>query len=208
MHVSALIIEDHPIYRDALSSFLQTIFKKEQILATASIEEVSNLTARIEQLKLILMDLSLPGLKGVDAVRYVRKYWPHTPVIVISACQDRQVINAVLRAGVMLVMSKSVSSTTIAGLIKKILSNTPFPAEWLTCDARPEPSSHALISFTSRQSEILRFLGQGLSNKEMCLRMGLAETTVKMHVSMIFRALKVKNRTQALVTARQLGIAV
>jgi DNA-binding NarL/FixJ family response regulator len=154
------------------------------------------------------MDLNLPGLKGVDAVRYVRKCWPHTPVIVISACQDRQVINAVLRAGVGLVISKSVSSTTIAGLIKIILSNTPCPAEWLTCGARPEPSSHALISFTTRQSEILRFLGQGLSKKEMCQRMGLAETTVKMHISMIFRTLKVKNRIQALVTARQLGIAV
>lgn len=208
MQVSALIIEDHPIYRDALSSFMQTIFKKEQILAAASIEEVSNLTARIEQLKIILIDLNLPGLKGVDAVRCVRKYWPETPVIVISACQERQVITAVLRAGVRLVISKSVSGTTIAGLIDKILSNTPCSAEWITCDARPEASSHALISFTTRQSEIMRFLGQGLSNKEMCLRMGLAETTVKMHISMIFRTLKVKNRIQALVTARQLGIAV
>ncbi|PXX43932.1 response regulator transcription factor [Undibacterium pigrum] len=207
MQVSALIIEDHPIYRDALSNFMQTTFKKEQILATASIEEVSNWTARIEQLKIILIDLNLPGLKGVDAVRCVRKYWPETPVIVISACQDRQVITAALRAGVRLVISKSVSGTTIAGLIDKILSNAPCPAEWITCDARPEASSHALISFTTRQSEIMRFLGQGLSNKEMCLRMGLAETTVKMHISLIFRTLKVKNRIQALVTARQLGIA-
>lgn len=208
MQVSALIIEDHPIYRDALSSFMQAMFKKEHVLATASIEETCNLPASLEQLKIILIDLSLPGLKDVDAVRRIRGLWPHTPVVVISACQDRQVVTSVLRAGVRLVISKSVSSTTIFDLIKRILNNVPLPATWITGNARHKAGANADISFTQRQSEVLRFLGQGLSNKEMCLRMGLAETTVKMHISMIFRTLKVKNRTQALVTARQLGIAV
>lgn len=63
MQVSALIIEDHPIYRDALSSFMQTFLKKEQILATASIEEVSNLTARIEQLKIIFNGSEFAGIE-------------------------------------------------------------------------------------------------------------------------------------------------
>ena len=208
MQVSALIIEDHPIYRDALSSFMQAIFKKEHVLATASVEEVGNLSAPLEQLKIILIDLNLPGLKGVHAVRRIRECWPHTPVVVISECQDRQVVTSVLRAGVRLVISKSVTSTTIFDLIKRILNNVPLPAVWINDKAKHKAGAIADIFFTQRQTEVLRFLGQGLSNKEMCLRMGLAETTVKLHISMIFRTLKVKNRTQAVITARQLGIAV
>ncbi|MFZ6872513.1 response regulator [Undibacterium sp. Di27W] len=207
MTSSALIIEDHPIYRDALCNFLLSILERTHIISSSSVEEALKITADINDIKIVLIDLGLPGLKGVEAIHTIKHRWPETTVVVISASEDRRAIMSALHAGAKVALSKALSNEAIFEVISNVLNNNPIQEGWITTSGRHNAGENVEFSLTPRQQEIVTLLDQGLSNKEICLRLGLAETTVKMHMSLIFRALKVNNRTQAILVARQLGIA-
>lgn len=204
---SALIIEDHPIYRDALSSFLRNILGESRVLAVCSTEEALVQANNIPNIGLILLDLGLPGLNGVEAVSSLAKKCPGAAIVVVSASDDRREVNAALRAGARAFISKAVSTSVIAEIVQKVLNGEALESEWVTLKGEQTAStSDESVDLTPRQREALVFLCQGLSNKEIGLRLGLAEATVKIHISSIFRALGVANRTQAVLAARRFGL--
>ena len=208
MTISALIIEDHPIYRDALSTLMMTIMDKAHIHSSSSVEEALKTTASSDGIKIVLIDLGLPGLKGVEAINTIKNRWPEAAIIILTASEDRRAVMSALRAGARVALSKAISSTVIAKVITDVLDNQPITADWITTRGAENLSANVAFALTPRQQEIIILLDRGLSNKEICLCLGLAETTVKMHMSLIFRALQVSNRTQAILAARQLGIAI
>ena len=151
------------------------------------------------------LDPGLPGLNGAEAIGAFAKLLPTAGLVVVSASEDRREATAAFRAGAKAFVSKAVSNEALGDLLKRVLAGTVQAPEWLTPHGRTSAEDES-STLTPRQHDILALLAQGHSNKEIGLRLDLAEITVKMHVSAIFRALGVANRTQAVVAARRLGL--
>lgn len=207
MKIPVLIIEDHPIYREALELFIGTSLGEADVVAVSSMEE-GLAHSETRQFRLILLDLGLPGVSGVEAVTHIRRKFPKSSVVIISASEDRRDVSATLRAGANAFVSKAVPTKTMAEVVNKILAGETLESPWIT------PSSHqphlaesgAGPILTPRQQEALNYLCQGLTNKEIGLRLGLAEITVKFHIKSIMREFGVMNRTQAAMAARRFGL--
>lgn len=206
MKKSALIIEDHPIYRDALVVFMRALLGESRVVAVSSTEEGLGCAGNIDDLGLILLDLGLPGMNGVEAVISLRRKCPEAAIIVVSASDDRREAAAALRAGAKAFISKAVSTKIISEVVQKVLAGESLESPWITVTGNQTIGDEPLLMLTPRQRETLVFLCQGYSNKEIGLRLGLAEITVKIHISSIFRALNVVNRTQAALAARRFGL--
>jgi DNA-binding NarL/FixJ family response regulator len=196
--VNVLVVDDHPLYRGALATLVRSLFGAEGVQEAATAE--SALVARTAP-DLVLLDFRLPALNGAEAVKALRQRFQDAPVIVISASEDRREGQAAMRAGARAFVHKTESMEAIADVIRQVIGGATVEPRW---GAAAAPASAA--GLTSRQLEILRMLCEGVSNKEVALRLGLAVITVKMHVSAIFRALGVVNRTQAALAARRLGL--
>lgn len=204
MEKTILVVDDHPLFRKALVGLLEDIDPTACVLTAASAEDGLQ-KARESRLDLILLDLGLPGAAGVDAITLFRKVCD-APIAVVSASEHRQEVAAVTRAGASVVVSKGVSMDTLRDVVQQALSHTLPEQKWV----RPAGSLTVADEFgrglTTRQQEIATLLMNGHSNKEIGIRLGLAEITVKTHLTAIFRLLGVVNRTQAVVAIRRLGI--
>lgn len=206
MEKSVLIIEDHPLYRDALVQAVRSVAGKSAPVAVSSAEDGLRQATGLTNLNMILLDLGLPGMSGIEAIQSFTREFPKIPVVVISATDDRQQANAALRAGARYFLSKSASIEIILDITKRIRSGICEAPKWVASQTEfPSPVPDD-VCLTQRQKETLILLSRGYSNKEIGLRMGLAEITVKTHVSAILRRLGVANRTQAVLAARRLGI--
>ncbi|WP_136416954.1 MULTISPECIES: response regulator transcription factor [Oxalobacteraceae] len=206
MTKSALIVEDHPIYRDALMMFLRGLLGNSSVIAVSSTEEALSLSSNLDGLALILLDLGLPGMHGVEAVASLHRKYADAAIVVVSASEDRREVAAVLRAGAKSFISKAVSTKVISEVVAKVLAGERLESEWITARGNQAVGDEPLLMLTPRQRETLVYLCQGLSNKEIGLRLGVAEITIKTHISSIFRALNVVNRTQAVLAARRFGL--
>lgn len=203
---SALIVEDHPLYRGALIQLMQTVVGQAGTVAVNSAEAGLRAVAGLDDLGLILLDMGLPGLNGIEAIRAFVQACPTVPIIVVSASEDRQEVNAAFQAGAKIFLSKAVSPDGITDVARRVLSGAVSKNEWITANGTKSLGSAGAVVLTPRQQETLTMLSSGYSNKEIGLRMGVAEITVKVHVSAVFRALDVVNRTQAVVVGRRMGL--
>jgi two-component system, NarL family, nitrate/nitrite response regulator NarL len=203
---TALIVEDHPLYRDALTQLLRQIFGPSAVLAASSAEEGLKLAESASDLQLILLDPGLPGMNGAEALAAFRRARPSVAVIAISASEDRRDAAAALRAGAVAFISKAASTEVMSDLVRRVCAGEVREAIWITATGPGLLAEDSAQQLTPRQLEILALLCQGHPNKEIGLRLGLAEVTVKMHVSSVFKALGVANRTQAVLAARKLGL--
>lgn len=201
-----LVIDDHPLVLNAMTIMLKALQHGCDVDPHSSGESALRQNDEATALRLILMDFNLPGITGNAAIQTFRKRFPETPIIVISGDDDRRVIKAALAAGANAYVSKGADAATIQGLINRALNNTLSAEEWLAPAPKIERSKTKDYRLTPKQSEILGLMTKGMSNKEIAFRMGSAEVTVKMHISAIFRALGVRNRTQAVLAARSLGL--
>jgi DNA-binding NarL/FixJ family response regulator len=203
---TALIVEDHPLYRGALTDLIRTVSNPPESVAVGSAEEGLRLAGSMPGLCLVLLDFNLPGVNGIEALNAFQRKRTGIPVVLVSASEDRQQAAAALRAGAKAFVSKAVAPEVLVDVMQRLLEGRVFAPEWITPEGAHAVLDDAPVSLTSRQRDILALLSQGHSNKEMGLRLGLAEITVKVHVSALFRALGVVNRTQAVLAARRLGL--
>jgi DNA-binding NarL/FixJ family response regulator len=204
---TALVVEDHPLYRDALSHVLQSIFGADGVHAASTAEEgLKVAAASIAELRLVLLDPGLPGLQGCEAIAAFRRALPGVAVIAISASDDRREAAAALRCGASAFISKAASTEIVSDLVRRVLSGELKEPIWIGSSGVEGAYEESAADLTPRQIEILALLCQGHPNKEIGLRLGLAEVTVKMHVSSVFKVLGVANRTQAVLEARRRGL--
>jgi DNA-binding NarL/FixJ family response regulator len=183
---------------------LRTILAEASVRAASSAEEGLRLAEQLPDLRLVLLDFGLPGISGTEAIAAVLRKFPSAAVIAVAASEERRDATAALRAGAKQFISKAVGTEVLAEAIQRVLAGDFSGPEWITPTGAGalEPGEHSLL--TPRQLEVLSQLH--LPNKEIGLRLGLAEVTVKMHVSSIFRVLRVANRTQAMQAARRLSL--
>jgi two-component system, NarL family, nitrate/nitrite response regulator NarL len=201
MAAGALIIDDHPLYRDALTQLLGALVGDANVRSASSAEEGLRLASQIADLRLVLVDFALPGMSGTEAIGALLARLPGVDVIAVSASEERLDAMAALRAGARLFISKAVSREVMQNAIARAVQGDYSGPQWVTAPSTGFLSQDGDAPLTPRQLEILSLLH--LSNKEIGLRLGVAEVTVKMHVSSVFRVLGVANRTQAMQAARR-----
>ena len=199
-----LIVDDHPVVRDGLSKLLTSSADDIEVLQAGDCGAGVATAAAHPDLDAIFMDLNLPGLCGPDAVREFGRRCPAVPVIVLSSSEDANDVRSALAAGALGYVPKSASVPTLMAALHLVLSGEIYlPPLLLTATETPGGAAPAL---TERQMDVLRLLADGQANKQIARTLDIAEKTVKVHVSAIFRFLNVDNRTQAVTAAQRAGL--
>ncbi len=204
MNRNILIVDDHPLVRDALRSVLETSLTESTFHEAGDFNEALDLVSKVD-FDLILLDLKLPGVDGLSALIELRSHIPATPIIVVSHIEDNETVQNVLRCGASGFIPKSTSRDIISQAIQLVLSGGVFVPQQLVDYSDTEPTSKKL-TLTKRQSAVLDYILQGYGNKQIAYELQISEWTVKSHVAAIFRVLKVRNRVEAVLIAKQLGI--
>jgi len=196
-----LVVDDHPILRDAVVASLQRQYPQAVLTQADSLHAcLQHLQAGLDP-DLILFDLNLGDHQGVSGLQIVRQQVPDTPILIISAEQDKQVILNCLSAGAAGFVLKSQPSQALMEAVDLVLAGKIYFPDLSQCSNSSADqtlwSKDQLKQLTNKQLQVLSLIAEGCANKEICLRLCIAETTVKTHVSDILRKLGVKNRTQA-----------
>lgn len=199
------IADDHPIMRAALRTALQALGPGTHFVEASDTPATFSLVAEHEHLDLLLLDLNMPGARGLDTVRAVRQRAPQLPVAVVSAEQQSGTAAALLALGVAGFIPKSDPPDVIVSAVRLVLAGGVYvPPHLLQGYASPAPPTAAETGgLTTRQLEVLRLLAQGKSNKMIARELGVTEGTVKVHLLAVFRTLDVRNRTAAVLAARR-----
>jgi DNA-binding NarL/FixJ family response regulator len=207
-----LIIDDHPVVREGLAALLQQDGSDIIILEAHDAAEGLALAEQHLDLDVVLLDLALPGMGGFPAISELGRRRPGLPVVVLSSSEDPRDVWSALRLGARGYVAKSTSRRTLLDALQFVLKGhvyvPPFAvlAGSAVSDREDSRAPEAAARLTERQLDVLRLLAEGVSNKEIAQRLDLAEKTVKVHVTGIFRALDVVNRTQAATVARELNL--
>jgi DNA-binding NarL/FixJ family response regulator len=200
-----LIADDHPLFRGALREAVHGVFGLADVAEAGTFEEVSEFLERGGgDIDLILLDLSMPGVRGFSGLMYLRAQYPSLPVVVVSANDDPAVIRRCMEFGASGFIPKTLGIEALRAAVARVLQGeiwTP-PDVDLTRQSDAETAAIArLATLTPQQVRVLMMLSAGLLNKQIAYELGVSEATVKAHVSAILQKLGVESRTQAVIAA-------
>lgn len=196
-----LVADDHPLVRDALVRLLAAEAAGWQVDEAADHDAVLALAARAPY-ALALLDLHMPGMDALAGLRRLRERQPALPLLVLSGMADAGTVRAVLEAGAAGFVPKSEPAAVLREAIEVVRGGGVFVPPHVL--AAPAPAG-AAAHLTPRQRDVLRLLLRGEPNRAIAARLGLAEGTVKLHIAAVLRALRARNRTEAVVRARAAG---
>ncbi|MGO9985231.1 MAG: response regulator [Rhodomicrobium sp.] len=210
--VSILIVEDHPMFREAVQSAIQLALPEASIREASAIKELLENIPENENFDLILLDLMLPGVSGFDGFLLVRSRFPQSPVLIFSGLNDPKIAAEAIRIGASGFVPKSASKTVLSEAVKEIYAGNIYIPKEMSRDVRallseekqPNDIARRVADLTASQIRVLQLLRQGLLNKQIAHDLGVGETTVKAHVSEILRKLNVSSRTQAVIETSHL----
>ncbi len=204
-----IIVDDHPLFRGALSQALSASFAKADVLEAGSLDELTDRLATAGEIDLILRDLSMPGLHGVSGLLYLRAQHPEVPVVIVSASDDAATIRQCLDCGASGFIPKSQPVEAIRAAIRRIIDGEVWLPPDVDLSSLPPGESTELVSrlstLTPQQVRVLMMLGEGLLNKQIAFKLGVSEATIKAHVSAILQKLGVDSRTQAVIAITKIG---
>jgi DNA-binding NarL/FixJ family response regulator len=205
-----LVVDDHGVVREGLAALLRQSSEDMSVLLAKDGGEALDLAQAHADLDAVLLDLSMDGLAGMPALVEFGKLHPQLPVIVLSSSEDPIDVRKALASGALGYVPKSASPKTLLSALQLVLQGNVYVPPLILEDtgltshrAKDEPAPSTRLYLTDRQLDVLKLLATGISNKEIALALGLSEKTVKVHVTGIFKALNVVNRTQAASAARQ-----
>ena len=209
MPVRLLIVDDHEVVRQGLRVFLGSDPEIE-IVGEAEDGIQALEVARRLQPDVVLMNLVMPRMDGIDATIVLRKELPDTEVIILTSELDEERLVAAIRAGAIGYLLKDTTANDlrraiIAAANGQVLLSPQAIAGLLREVRTPEPADAAEL-LTERETDVLRLLAQGLSNKEIALRLDISEQTVKSHVHNLLNKLGVSSRTQAALYGVRIGL--
>jgi DNA-binding NarL/FixJ family response regulator len=215
-----LLVDDHTLIREALRGVLKELDEDAAILEASRWGDAARLLDAHPDLALVLLDLGLPDRDGFAALEEARARYPKIPVVILSgSCARDQVVKA-LDLGAVGFIPKSGEREVMLSALRLVFSGGVYiPPEILSRSETPAGLAPAAASvrrlegaptpadlgLTARQVDVLALMMRGKSNKAICRILNLAEPTVKNHVTAILKALKVSNRTEAVITVGELG---
>ena len=202
----ALVIDDHPMFCDALELTLGSICEFSKIRSANSIAQAAELIEHIAKPSLVVLDLNLPDVKGFDGLTRILDLISPAPLVVVSSVSENQIVASVLKLGASGFVAKHSPRSTFRAAIETIRNgDTYVPESFVDSDVDQAQSDafHAVSSLTAQQARILDLISEGLLNKQIAHELSIAEATVKAHVTAIMRKLGVNNRTQAVLVANE-----
>lgn len=207
-----LVADDHGIVREGIKLLLSELSTDLSLQEAADRDQVLAIVSKNPDLDLILLDLYMPGVTDLDLLAEICNSYSHIPVIILSATEDAHVMQRVIDRGASGFIPKSAAQAVMASAIQLVLAGgvyiPPAMVPHAQDDAAAAPARATQASqsdLTNRQLEVLKLLGEGKSNKTIARELGLSAHTVKIHVTAIFKALGVSNRTEAAVASREIG---
>ena len=206
-----LIADDHPLFREAIHNVITDGFPGSEVMETEDLESALALTQQHDDLDLILLDLNMPGMHGLNGLINLRNEAPTIPVVIVSAEQDKQIVLQAITYGAVGFITKSSPRLQMTQAIEQILNGNVYlppdiirtqkPGTHRRLNENPGFAPELLQALTRKQLLVLERMTKGESNKQIAYTLEIAETTVKAHVSAILRKLNVHNRVQAILSA-------
>lgn len=201
-----LIVDDHPLFREALHSAVNVACPGSEIREATSIADaVAMINATEPAFDLVLLDLTIPGTEGFEGLLEVRARFPELPVVIVSSFEDTRIVQQALSYGAAGYVPKSSTKAEIASAISEVMAGAIHLPQCLG-GGRQALSGDAcddllarLAALTPQQLRVLQMLRQGLLNKQIAHELDVCERTVKAHVSEILRKLGVYSRTQVVI---------
>jgi DNA-binding NarL/FixJ family response regulator len=202
-----LVVEDHALVREGLLQTLRKLAPQVELHEAQDAEQALQVLECAEEFDLALLDLMLPGMNGLSLLAIMRKRFPAVPVVVVSALDDVETVGRAMRQGASGFVPKSGSSELMLNALRRVLEGEVFLPDALReklSVRRGEGGGKSRtladrFGLSAAQLRVLELLMQGKSNREIGELLGLTEGTVKVHVTKIFKLLKVSSRAQALV---------
>lgn len=211
--IRIMLAEDHVLVREGTKEMLDREEDMEVVAEAGDGEEAVRL-AEEEDLDIVIMDIALPKLNGIEATRRIKEISPGTTVLVLTAYDDDEYVFALLEAGAAGYLLKDVSTSELVAGIRAVEAGESMlhPAiarkvinrfsQWVEDDGKEEDFEE----LTEREAEVLQFAGRGITNKEIASRLSISHRTVQAHLSHIFSKLGVGSRTEAVVFALRRGL--
>jgi DNA-binding NarL/FixJ family response regulator len=203
-----IIVDDHPLFRGALSQALASTLSNATIGEAQSLDELTQAVASGPDVDLVLLDLSMPGVMGLSGLLFLRAQYPELPVVVVSATEDRTTIRRCIEFGASGFVPKSEPVENIRAAVLAVLAGKIWtPADVDLVGVPPSDTGELLTrisSLTPQQLRVLMMLSEGLPNKLIAHKLSVSEATIKAHVSQILTKLDVDSRTQAVIAINRL----
>jgi NarL family two-component system response regulator LiaR len=200
--VRVLLTDDHPVVRRGLIAVLAAYDDFQLVGEVSSGEEAINFCEKTQP-DVVIMDLVMPGMGGVEAIRTIRRRWPQVAAIALTSFGEMALVEEALKAGAVSYLLKNVSADELAAAIRGAAAGrsalSPEVARLLIQDIRKPASKDYNLS--DREREILKLMIEGLSNIAIAERLVISQSTVKFHVSNILSKLGVSSRTEAVALA-------
>ena len=223
-----LIADDHELFLKGLEFILKENLSNPQLVTAQSYTDIFAILEQQQDFDLIITDLAMPGAAWLPALNKIHTLIPETPVIIISAVFDKEILQQTLDIGVAGYIPKTASNNLIISAINLVLAGGMYiPHELLystkiNTPENKQPEYYAPLKtlekfaennketpqkgLTERQIDIVKCIAEGLSNKQIAYQMSVSEATVKLHINALLRAMGATNRTQAVIKAQKMGV--
>lgn len=204
-----LLADDHALFREGMRHVLAQLADDVRVVEAGDYAQVMEQAETHADIGLALLDLHMPGKDGFAALDSLAQRFPALPIVVLSASENRADMQRALDAGAMGFIQKSTTAPVMLNALRLVLSGGVFVPPAMVqphADADSVTSGDSALAITPRQLDVLRCMIDGKSNKVIAAELGLTEATVKAHITAVFKALRVTNRTQAALAAERLGI--
>ena len=206
---TALIIEDHPLFGDALAMTLQSVSGIEAVTHAESLSQAADLLNAGADFDVVLLDLNLPDVDGLEGLIALRRIAPQTPILLVTSVNETRVVRASLAAGAAGFVPKHSRRDVFKAAFQALAEGEIYAPDLPTeeeLDALPssgrDTAIRRLSQLTNQQAKILDLICAGKMNKQIAHELAIAETTVKAHVTAIMRKMGVTSRTQAVLMAQ------
>lgn len=201
--ISILLIDDHALFRTGMSLVLKADIPDVEVHEAVSLEQAER--ECIEPPTLVLLDIQLQGINGIEGLGVLKKRWPQVPVVMLSSVMEPDVVCQALSRGAAAFVSKADTAKKIVQVIYQTLDKF-LPHQVNGGSQGADSNEVKKPRLTPRQCEVLSLLCEGLSNKVMARRLDLSEFTVRGHVQAIFTLMQVSSRSQAMFAAHRSGM--
>ena len=207
-----LIADDHALFRDGLSMHLEQIAPQAVISQAGYFSQAAKILEAEPKIDLIIIDLDMPDMKWEEGLAQLKAKAPGARFIVISASEDNRNIKKALEQGISGYIPKRSETKVLTSALKLILDGGTYLPPSIIEHANaglfgdPNEGKAKGKTLTPRQSEVLSYVAEGMSNKQIAYKMGVSEATVKLHINALLRAVGATNRTQAVIIAQKMGL--
>lgn len=196
-----LLVDDHALFRAGIRLILQS-----KVDATITeVEKISDAASVTTDIDVILLDIYMPSLNGIDGMTILQDHWPEARIMLLSALSNHEDINRALSLGASCFLNKNTDPTIICKTVESLLHNRLHNENRRNANASPAVITDSRTILSTRMLEVLALIAEGHSNKHMADKLCLSENTVRNHIAALMNHFGVNNRTKIILAAQQAG---